>query len=70
MTETFQITREQAEAYEELFVPALFAQWTPLMIDIARIQEGQRVLDIACGHRGSGTRSSRPGWPYRIRGRA
>jgi ubiquinone/menaquinone biosynthesis C-methylase UbiE len=49
VTETFQITREQAEAYEELFVPALFAQWAPLMIDIARIQEGQRVLDVACG---------------------
>ena len=49
MTETFQITREQAEAYEELFVPALFAQWAPLMIDIARLQEGQRVLDVACG---------------------
>ena len=49
MSETFQITREQAEAYEELFVPALFAQWAPLMIDIARIQEGQWVLDVACG---------------------
>jgi ubiquinone/menaquinone biosynthesis C-methylase UbiE len=49
VTETFQITREQAEAYEELFVPALFAQWAPLMIGIARIQEGQRVLDVACG---------------------
>ena len=49
MTETFQITREQAEAYEELFVPTLFAQWAPLMIDIARIEEGQRVLDVACG---------------------
>jgi ubiquinone/menaquinone biosynthesis C-methylase UbiE len=49
VTETFQITREQAEAYEELFVPALFAQWAPLMIDIGRIEEGQRVLDVACG---------------------
>jgi SAM-dependent methyltransferase len=49
VTETFQITREQAEAYEELFVPALFAQWAPLMIDIARIEDGQRVLDVACG---------------------
>ena len=49
MTETFDITREQAEAYEELFVPALFAQWAPLMIDIAHIEDGQRVLDVACG---------------------
>jgi ubiquinone/menaquinone biosynthesis C-methylase UbiE len=49
MTETFQITPEQAEAYEELFVPALFAQWSPLLIDIAGITRGQRVLDVACG---------------------
>jgi SAM-dependent methyltransferase len=49
MTETFQITPEQAEAYEELYVPALFAQWSPLLIDIAGIARGQRVLDVACG---------------------
>lgn len=49
MAEAFQITREQAEAYEKLFVPALFAQWAPLMVDIARIADGQRVLDVACG---------------------
>jgi ubiquinone/menaquinone biosynthesis C-methylase UbiE len=49
MTETFQITREQAEAYEKLFVPALFAQWAPLLIDIAKIEKGKRVLDVACG---------------------
>jgi SAM-dependent methyltransferase len=49
VTETFQITLEQAEAYEELFVPALFAQWPPLLLDMAGISEGQRVLDVACG---------------------
>ena len=49
MTETFQITREQAAAYEELFVPALFAQWAPMMADLAEISEGDRVLDVACG---------------------
>ena len=49
MTETFQITLAQAEAYEALFVPALFAQWAPDLIDIARVSPGQRVLDVACG---------------------
>jgi ubiquinone/menaquinone biosynthesis C-methylase UbiE len=49
MTETFQITPEQAEAYEELFVPALFAQWSPPLVDLAGITEGHRVLDVACG---------------------
>jgi SAM-dependent methyltransferase len=49
MTETFQITREQAAAYEELFVPALFAQWAPMMADLAGLRDGHRVLDVACG---------------------
>lgn len=49
MTETFSITAEQAKAYDELFVPALFAQWAPQLIDCARVTEGQRVLDVACG---------------------
>ena len=49
MTETFHITPEQAAAYEELFVPALFAQWAPAMADLAEIREGQRILDVACG---------------------
>lgn len=49
MTETFQITPEQAEAYESLFVPALFAQWTAPMLDIAGVGPGHQVLDVACG---------------------
>jgi ubiquinone/menaquinone biosynthesis C-methylase UbiE len=49
MTETFQITPEQAEAYEQLFVPALFAQWASPMVQIAQIGPGQQVLDVACG---------------------
>lgn len=49
MTETFQITAEQAEAYEALFVPALFAQWAGPLVEVARVKPGQRVLDVACG---------------------
>ncbi len=47
--ERFQITHEQAETYEERFVPALFAQWVEPMLDAAGIREGQSVLDVACG---------------------
>ena len=50
MTETFQLTREQAAAYEELFVPALFAQWAPMLVDLAGIREGNRVLDLSLIH--------------------
>ncbi len=49
MTETFHLTVEQAEAYDELFVPALFAQWAPQLLDTANVSPGQRVLDVACG---------------------
>lgn len=40
---------DAANAYEGLFVPALFGQWAPKVADAARIQPGQRVLDVACG---------------------
>jgi SAM-dependent methyltransferase len=49
MTETFQISPEQAVAYEELFVPALFAQWAPMIVDLAGVRAGDHVLDLACG---------------------
>ena len=40
---------EAARGYDALFVPALFQPWTRHIIDAARIGEGARVLDIACG---------------------
>ena len=44
-----QVTRSAAEIYEEFFVPALFRQWAPVVVDAAGIRAGQRVLDVACG---------------------
>ncbi len=38
-----------ARAYEALFVPALFGQWAPRVIEAASVTRGQRVLDVACG---------------------
>ena len=49
MTETFQIPLEAAEVYEERFVPALFGQWAPLLVEEAGVDRGDRVLDVACG---------------------
>lgn len=48
-TEGFQVSLEAAELYEARFVPAIFAEWAPLLADIARIEDGQTVLDVACG---------------------
>jgi ubiquinone/menaquinone biosynthesis C-methylase UbiE len=41
--------RTPAEIYEEMFVPALFAHWGPVLCEAARIGSGDAVLDVACG---------------------
>src|SRR5688500_17922473 len=38
-----------ADVYERLFVPAEFQEWAPRVIEAARVRQGQRVLDVACG---------------------
>ena len=47
--ETFQIPLETAEIYESKFVPALFADWAPHVVDMGDVTMGQLVLDVACG---------------------
>jgi ubiquinone/menaquinone biosynthesis C-methylase UbiE len=47
--ETFQLSVAAAEAYEARFVPALFAEWAPRLVELAGVAPGQAVLDVACG---------------------
>jgi SAM-dependent methyltransferase len=44
-----QVQASAAEIYDEFFVPALFAQWPPQVLEAARVTPGQRILDVACG---------------------
>jgi ubiquinone/menaquinone biosynthesis C-methylase UbiE len=47
--ETFRLSAAAAELYEAQFVPALFAEWAPRVIELAGVGPGQAVLDVACG---------------------
>jgi ubiquinone/menaquinone biosynthesis C-methylase UbiE len=47
--ERWQMTGSGPEAYERHLVPAIFAPWARLLLELARVQPGERVLDAACG---------------------
>jgi len=48
-SETGQVSEDAAKIYEEAYLPALFIEWCPLVIEAANIQSGHRVIDVACG---------------------
>lgn len=48
-TETFQLSLRAAETYEARFVPSIFAEWAPHLLDAADAGPGSRLLDVACG---------------------
>src|SRR5215475_1927536 len=45
----WQVSGNAAEVYEKELVPAIFAPWAPIVIDLAHPQKGDHVLDVACG---------------------
>ena len=38
-----------AENYERNLVPIIFAPWADELVETARLRQGDRVLDVACG---------------------
>jgi SAM-dependent methyltransferase len=38
-----------AGAYEDSLVPALFAEWAPIVVASASLEAGNHVLDVGCG---------------------
>jgi ubiquinone/menaquinone biosynthesis C-methylase UbiE len=47
--ERWQMTGSGPEAYERHLVPAIFAPWAAVLVELARLQPGESVLDAACG---------------------
>lgn len=47
--EQWQLDGSSAEAYERYLVPLLFAPGANVLIDLAELAPGERVLDVACG---------------------
>ena len=45
----WQVAGSAAETYERALVPAVFAAWAPLVVELADPRPGERVLDVACG---------------------
>ena len=43
------ITEDFVRVHEQYLVPAIYAQWANRVAEIAEIEVGQHVLDVACG---------------------
>jgi SAM-dependent methyltransferase len=43
------LTPEAAQGYEQYFVPAIFDQWPPRIIEAAGVEDGDSVLEVGCG---------------------
>jgi SAM-dependent methyltransferase len=44
-----QVGGNAAEIYERHLVPAMFTPWVSKLIDLAGLEPGERILDVACG---------------------
>ena len=45
----YQVSATAAELYERHAVPCMMGPWTPELVELAALQQGERVLDLACG---------------------
>ena len=47
--ERWQLAGSAAEIYQRELVPAVFGPWGPRVVELATLQPGTSVLDVACG---------------------
>jgi SAM-dependent methyltransferase len=48
-TEVTGLSPEAARVYDDVFVPAMFAEWADRVAEAAQLAPGDAVLDVACG---------------------
>ena len=46
---SWQLDQSAPEAYEQYLIPAIFESWTERLLDNVTIDDGDHVLDVACG---------------------
>ena len=47
--EQWQVAGNASEVYDQYLVPAVFEPWAKMLTDVAKLQPGETVLDVACG---------------------
>jgi SAM-dependent methyltransferase len=47
--EQWQLSADAAELYERYVARYILGPWAPLLVDVAHVGVGERVLDVACG---------------------
>jgi ubiquinone/menaquinone biosynthesis C-methylase UbiE len=45
----WQVAGSAPDVYERELVPAVFGPWAPVLIELAGLKPGYRVIDVACG---------------------
>jgi SAM-dependent methyltransferase len=45
----FQVSSNAAELYERFAVPYVLGPWAPQLVELAALQQGECVVDVACG---------------------
>ncbi|MDH3534293.1 MAG: hypothetical protein OER87_00915 [Gammaproteobacteria bacterium] len=50
--ETGQVSADAAKIYDQFYLPALFEEWCPRVLEAAGIRQGHHVVDVACGDPG------------------
>ena len=48
-SETGQVSEDAAKIYDDVYLPALFQEWCPLVLEAANVKSGHHVIDVACG---------------------